>query len=71
MNAFEKFAIVSSVLLSCSGVVVLSGWQVLCYQPTGTFVLTRSVNWKPMIKVANDKIFDLKVEAGVIPPPTI
>jgi hypothetical protein len=71
MNRFEKFAVACSVLLSCSGAVVLGGWNLLCHQPTGVLMLARDVNWKPMIKVANDRIFELKVEAGVIPPPTI
>ena len=69
MGVFKLFAIISSGLLSCSGAVALVGWQEIYYQPTGALIHAHTVNWERAIKAANDKVFDLKVETGVIPPP--
>jgi hypothetical protein len=71
MGAFKLFTIISSGLLSCSGTVALVGWQQVYYQPTGALIQVQNTNWKPVIKVANDRVFDIKVEAGAVPPPVI
>jgi hypothetical protein len=71
MSVLRGFAIICSGLLSCTGAIALGGWISLYHQPTGIFMVARDANWKPVIKVANDKLFDLKVESGVVPPPVI
>jgi hypothetical protein len=69
MGAFKLFTIISSALLSCSGTVAMIGWQQVYYQPTGDLIMIHTANWKPVLKVANDRIFDLKVETGIVPAP--
>jgi hypothetical protein len=69
MGAFKLFAVVSSTLLSCSSAVMLIGWQQVYYQSSAELILIQPANWKPVLKTANDRIFDLKVEVGIIPPP--
>jgi hypothetical protein len=72
MRTLKLFSSVSAVLLSCSSAVVVGGWQALCYQPTDALIVMRPVhgsNWQPILKSANDQLFDLKVEAGVVPAP--
>jgi hypothetical protein len=71
MGAFKGFKGIAYGLLSCSCAVMLGAWQEVCYQPVGELVMVYNVNWKPMIKTANDRVFDLKVEAGVVPAPAI
>lgn len=69
MSVFKIFTIISSGLLSCSGAVALAGWQEIYHQPTEALIRVRSANWERVVKAANDKLFELKVETGVIPAP--
>lgn len=69
MGAFKLFTIISSGLLSCSGAVALVGWQEIYYQPTEALVRVHTTDWESVIKAANDKVFDLKVETGIVPAP--
>jgi len=71
MGVFKLFTIISSGLLSCSGAVALAGWQEIYHQPTEALIRVQATDWEQVIKAANDKVFDLKVETGTIPPPVI
>ncbi|MBW4517764.1 MAG: hypothetical protein KME11_21375 [Timaviella obliquedivisa GSE-PSE-MK23-08B] len=69
MSVFKIFTIISSGLLSCSSAVALASWQEIYYQPAEALVKVQITNWEAVIKSANDKLFDLKVETGIIPAP--
>jgi hypothetical protein len=69
MGAFKLFAIISSTLLSCSTSVALVGWHQVSYQSSAELIVIERNNWKPVLQTANDRIFDLKVEAGIVPAP--
>ncbi|MCU0569913.1 MAG: hypothetical protein MUF49_25490 [Oculatellaceae cyanobacterium Prado106] len=68
-GVFRNMLIVSAVLFASSSAVALKGWYDLSYQPTEPLILARQANWQPLMQTTNDRVFDLKVEAGIIPAP--